>query len=79
MPACLKYKPFFLSLPQGLIDVSKEVSKLEAKKQRLEAQNQKLRDAAGKADYTTKVPEKVRQQNAEKVRDGLTSLILYEV
>ena len=52
---------------QGIIDVPKEISKLNGKKDRLAGQLQKLKDAASKEDYTTKVPEEVRQQNSQKV------------
>ena len=52
---------------QGLIDATKEVKKLEDKKTRLQGQFKKLEEAAAKPDYTTKVPENVRTQNATKV------------
>jgi len=40
---------------------------LEEKKSKLDGQLNKLQEAAAKADYETKVPENVRQQNKEKV------------
>ena len=43
------------------------IGKLNGKKDRLSGQLQKLQDAAAKEDYTTKVPEDVRQQNSQKV------------
>lgn len=52
---------------KGLIDITKEVGKLEEKKSKLDGQLNKLQEAAAKADYETKVPENVRQQNKEKV------------
>ncbi|ELT91500.1 hypothetical protein CAPTEDRAFT_153512 [Capitella teleta] len=54
-------------LLKGLIDIEKEVAKLEDKKKRLEAQVKKLNEASAKPDYQTKVPETVRQQNSEKL------------
>lgn len=56
-----------LSSIQGIIDVPKEIGKLNGKKERLSGQLQKLKDASAKDDYTTKVPEEVRQQNSQKV------------
>ena len=52
---------------QGLIDFGKEATKLQDKKNKLEDQRKGLEKAAEKADYITKVPENVRQQNTEKV------------
>ena len=53
---------------QGLIDVPKEIAKLEDKKKRLDNTLKKLQDAAAKPDYETKVPANVRESNAQKVR-----------
>uniref|UniRef100_A0A7N8WPF3 Valine--tRNA ligase n=1 Tax=Mastacembelus armatus TaxID=205130 RepID=A0A7N8WPF3_9TELE len=55
-------------IPQGLIDVEKEVAKLMAKKGDLEKQTDKLREKMMKSDYKEKVPVKVQEQDAEKVR-----------
>jgi valyl-tRNA synthetase len=55
-------------LLQGLIDLGKEVTKLESKFDKLTSQVKKLEETAGKADYEKKVPEDVRSQNTEKVR-----------
>ena len=48
--------------------MAKEVAKLENKKKQLDGQLKKLTETSQKPDYETKVPEKVRTQNAEKVR-----------
>lgn len=52
---------------KGLIDITKEISKLETKQKMLNGQLKKLNDAASTPDYDTKVPEKVRTQNSEKM------------
>lgn len=52
---------------QGLIDVNKEISKLEGKKEKLNVQLTKLQESMAKSDYEIKVPEDVQKQNAEKV------------
>merc|ERR1712227_972260 len=52
---------------KGLIDISKEIIKLENKKKTLSSQLTKLTEAANKPDYNSKVPEKVRNQNQEKM------------
>lgn len=57
-----------LKFPKGLIDVEKEVAKLMTKKGDLEKQMEKLREKIGKSDYKEKVPVKVQEQDAEKVR-----------
>lgn len=54
--------------PQGLIDIEKEVTKLVAKKSDLEKQVDKLSEKMSKSDYKEKVPLKVQEQDAEKVR-----------
>lgn len=53
---------------QGLVDVEKEVTKLMAKQGDLEKQMEKLREKMAKSDYKEKVPVKVQEQDAEKVR-----------
>ena len=53
--------------PQGVIDVDKEITKLESNKDTLGKQLKKLQDAAAVPTYETKVPEEVRNKNAEKV------------
>lgn len=59
----------FYPLPQGLIDVEKEVGKLTAKKGELEKQMEKLEEKMKKSDYIEKVPAKVQEQDTEKVRE----------
>jgi valyl-tRNA synthetase len=61
-------------LLKGLIDVKKEVSKLDEKKVKLEAQLNKLKDAAAQLDYISKVPENIRRLNAEKVEEIQTEI-----
>lgn len=57
-------------LSQGLIDIEKEVAKLLAKKGDLEKQVEKLSEKMSKSDYKEKVPLKVQEQDAEKVKRG---------
>lgn len=52
---------------KGVINVEKEVAKLDAKKDTLTKQLKKLQDAAAVPTYLTKVPEDVRNQNTEKM------------
>lgn len=62
--------PIFISsacVLQGLIDVTKEVAKLDDKRNKLNAQLKKLFETINGADYVTKVPENVRNQNSDKV------------
>uniref|UniRef100_A0A3Q3A898 Valine--tRNA ligase n=1 Tax=Kryptolebias marmoratus TaxID=37003 RepID=A0A3Q3A898_KRYMA len=59
---------------KGLIDVEKEVTKLMAKKGDLEKQMEKLREKMAKSDYKEKVPVKVQEQDAEKLRQSQTEL-----
>ncbi|KAL4237118.1 Valine--tRNA ligase [Mactra antiquata] len=51
---------------KDFIDIGKEQTKLNGKKERLEGQLQKIDEAMGKSDYESKVPEDVRQKNIEK-------------
>lgn len=63
----------FVTIPpwsQGLIDVEKEVAKLDGKRAELEKQIEKLSDKISKGDYKEKVPVKVQEQDAEKVGGG---------
>uniref|UniRef100_A0A671YNW0 Valine--tRNA ligase n=1 Tax=Sparus aurata TaxID=8175 RepID=A0A671YNW0_SPAAU len=59
---------------KGLIDVEKEVAKLMTKKGDLEKQMEKLREKMAKGDYKEKVPVKVQEQDAEKLRQSQTEL-----
>lgn len=67
----------FVLPPQGLIDVEKEVAKLTTKKGEVEKQMEKLEEKMKKSDYREKVPVKVQEQDAEKVREGFVSILLY--
>ncbi|CAB1456282.1 unnamed protein product [Pleuronectes platessa] len=59
---------------KGLIDSEKEVAKLMTKKGDLEKQMEKLREKMAKSDYKEKVPTKVQEQDAEKLRQSQTEL-----
>ncbi|XP_074540213.1 valine--tRNA ligase [Halichoeres trimaculatus] len=59
---------------KGLIDVEKEVAKLTTKKGDLEKQMEKLKEKMAKGDYKEKVPVKVQEQDAEKLRQSQTEL-----
>ncbi|KAG7277920.1 hypothetical protein CRUP_004699 [Coryphaenoides rupestris] len=59
---------------KGLIDVEKEVAKLTAKQGELEKQMEKLTQKTAKHDYKEKVPAKVQEQDAEKLRQSQTEL-----
>jgi len=61
-------------LLKGVVDVAKEITKLESKKEKLNGQLGKLREAMEIADYVTKVPENVQQQNIEKLKQLETEL-----
>lgn len=61
-------------LLKGLVDVAKEITKLDAKKEKLNGQLAKLKEAMEIPDYTTKVPENVQQQNSEKLQQFETEL-----
>ena len=52
---------------QGLIDVTKELQKLQEKVTRIEKENARLTETASRPDYMSKVPEHVRQEKADKV------------
>jgi len=52
---------------KGQIDIPKELTKLESKKEALSKKLDKLSTDAAKSDYQTKVPEKVRNENTEKM------------
>lgn len=53
---------------KGLIDVEKELAKLQVKKTELNRQLAKLRERVGGADYNAKVPLTVQQQDSEKMK-----------
>jgi len=50
-----------------VIDIPKEIAKLESKKESLNQKLQKLIESTQIPEYETKVPEKVQLQNQEKV------------
>jgi len=53
---------------KGLIDATKELAKLEKKKDGLQQTIKKLEQAMGAKDYQSKVPEEVRTSNSEKLQ-----------
>ncbi|KAI5620474.1 valine--tRNA ligase [Silurus asotus] len=59
---------------KGLIDVEKEVAKLTTKKGELEKQMEKLEEKMKKSDYKEKVPLKVQEQDADKLRQSQIEL-----
>ncbi|KAI4890325.1 hypothetical protein NFI96_018351 [Prochilodus magdalenae] len=59
---------------KGLIDLEKEVTKLTTKKGELEKQMEKLAEKMKKSDYREKVPAKVQELDAEKLRQSQTEL-----
>uniref|UniRef100_A0A672N205 Valine--tRNA ligase n=1 Tax=Sinocyclocheilus grahami TaxID=75366 RepID=A0A672N205_SINGR len=59
---------------KGLIDLEKEVTKLTAKKGELEKQMEKMKEKMAKNDYKEKVPVKVQEGDAEKLRQNETEL-----
>lgn len=54
-------------LLKGLIEPSKEITKLEKKIDFLKNTEKKLMQAMNAADYTTKVPVDIQQSNTEKL------------
>ncbi|KAL5011505.1 hypothetical protein ScPMuIL_010056 [Solemya velum] len=56
-------------LLKGLIDIGKEISRLDSKKDRLGSQLKKLTDTSSMVDYSNKVPEDVQKQNSEKMTE----------
>ncbi|XP_055486373.1 LOW QUALITY PROTEIN: valine--tRNA ligase [Leucoraja erinacea] len=59
-------------LLKGLIDAEKEVTKLRNKQGEIEKQIAKLREKMSIADYSTKVPSKIQEMEAEKLRQSET-------
>ncbi|XP_037392903.1 valine--tRNA ligase isoform X2 [Pygocentrus nattereri] len=59
---------------KGLIDLDKEVAKLTTKQGDLEKQMEKLEEKMKKSDYREKVPAKVQDLDAEKLRQSQTEL-----
>nr|XP_056706831.1 valine--tRNA ligase isoform X1 [Euleptes europaea] len=61
-------------LLKGLIDAEKEVSKLAGKKAELQKQILRLRERMDSPDYATKVPPKVQEADAAKLKQSETEL-----
>lgn len=61
-------------LLRGLIQVDKELQKLEKKKNQLIQTVEKLNQATQASDYATKVPIEVQQTNAEKLDQSKTEI-----
>ena len=61
-------------LLKGTIDAAKEIEKLEKKKTQLKNQYDKLIKAQQVQGYDTKVPEDIRQANAEKSQQTQTEI-----
>eukprot|EP00795_Rhopilema_esculentum_P010703 gene10703-19476_t len=59
---------------KGLVDIGKEISKLDNKLEKTEAQLSKLMEAMKIDDYEKKVPDSVRQQNCEKATQLTTEV-----
>ena len=61
---------------QGLVDVAKEMTKLEGKKEKLNGQLAKLREAMEIPDYETKVPDRVVsvEHSIEKRSENYTKI-----
>lgn len=62
-------------LLKGLIQVDKELQKLEKKKTQLQQAVEKLQQAIQASDYTTKVPIEVQQTNAEKLEQSEAEIV----
>ncbi|KAK3087210.1 hypothetical protein FSP39_003149 [Pinctada imbricata] len=54
---------------KGIIDISKEITKLEGKKDKLITSLKRLEETIAKPDYKSKVPENVQTQNSEKMTE----------
>ncbi|XP_066910854.1 valine--tRNA ligase-like [Clytia hemisphaerica] len=52
---------------KGIVDFTKEIQKLRVKQEKSEQSVSKLIETTKKDDYETKVPEKVREQNQQKI------------
>ncbi|XP_054834298.1 valine--tRNA ligase [Eublepharis macularius] len=61
-------------LLKGLIDAEKEVSKLAGKKTELQKQILRLRERMDSPDYATKVPPKIQEADAAKLKQSETEL-----
>lgn len=61
-------------LLKGVVDTSKEISKLEQQKEKLTSQQSKLKEKMEADGYQTKVPENVRKSNSEKFANTETEI-----
>ncbi|XP_020671012.3 valine--tRNA ligase [Pogona vitticeps] len=61
-------------LLKGLIDAEKEISKLAGKKAELQKQIARLRERLDSPDYAAKVPAKVQEADATKLKQSETEL-----
>ncbi|KAL1517809.1 hypothetical protein ABEB36_001532 [Hypothenemus hampei] len=61
-------------LLKGLIDSTKEIQKIEKKIEFLRSTKQKLEQGMNVSNYASKVPEDIRQANAEKLLETETEL-----
>ncbi|XP_061475249.1 valine--tRNA ligase [Rhineura floridana] len=61
-------------LLKGLIDAEKEISKLAGKKAELHKQILRLHERMGSPDYAAKVPAKVQEADAAKLKQSKTEL-----
>lgn len=61
-------------LLKGLIEPSKEITKLQKKIEFLKSTEKKLMQAMNAADYATKVPADVQASNAEKLAQATTEI-----
>ncbi|XP_017772804.1 PREDICTED: valine--tRNA ligase [Nicrophorus vespilloides] len=66
-------------LLKGLIDPEKEIAKMERKLDMLKGTEEKLKQAMGVADYTTKVPQEVQESNTEKLSQTIAEIQRLEV
>ena len=64
-----------LFLLQGLIEPSKEISKIIKKQEQLRQTIAKLEQAISANDYETKVPVEIRNVNAEKLSQSKGEII----
>lgn len=61
-------------LLKGLIEPSKEITKLQKKIDFLKSTEKKLTQAMNATDYATKVPADVQQSNSEKLTQAITEI-----
>lgn len=59
---------------KGLIEPSKEIAKIQKKIEFLQNTENKLNQAIGASDYTTKVPQDVQDANSEKLSQTTVEL-----